>query len=96
MHSILNWVVTNIINNLVTNEDLILRFTPNCGDEGEKGFTLENYNRVDFDGVDNHQSIQLSNRLLRDSGLLDLFKAIVSKYQIAYPVIDEAPPPISN
>ena len=84
------------VNNLVAGEDILIRFTPNCGDEGEKGFTLENYARLPLRGSDNHQSIQLSNRLLRDSGLLGLFKQIVSKYQIPYPAVDEAPPPSWN
>ena len=84
------------VNNLVENEDLLLRFTPNCGDEGEKGFTLENYARKPLRGSNNHQSIQLSNRLLCDSGLLELFKTIVSKYQIPYPSVVDAPPPVWN
>lgn len=84
------------INKLVDGEDLLLRFSPNCGREGEKGFTLQNFQREDYTGVDNHQSVQLPNRLLRDAGLLDLFKQLIARYQLPFPEVKEAPPPSWN
>ena len=62
------------VDNTIEDEDLRIRFSPNCGGEGVQGFTLENYSRSDR-GL-NWQDIQLPYTLLRDDGMLDLLKDI--------------------
>jgi hypothetical protein len=42
------------VNEIVAEEDLLLRFSPNCQAEGVQGFTLENYSKPDTQGGVNH------------------------------------------
>lgn len=63
----------------IEGEELRIRFSPNCGDEGIQGFTLKNYSRkgryVDW------MEVQLPYTLLREDGMLDLLKDISKRYQ---------------
>lgn len=63
----------------IDGENLRIRFSPNCGDEGIRGLTIENYSRkgryVDW------MEMQLPYTLLREDGMLDLLKTINKKYQ---------------
>ena len=67
------------VDNEVEGENLRIRFSPNCGDEGIQGFTVENYSRkgryVDW------MEMQLPYTLLREDGMLDLLKDIANKHQ---------------
>lgn len=67
------------VDNVVEGEDLRVRFSPNCGDEGVQGFTLENYSRTDRG--QNWQDMQTPYTLLREDGLLDLLKDISMKHR---------------
>lgn len=64
---------------IAENENLRIRFSPNCGTEGVQGVTLENYSRkgrhVDW------QEMQLPYSLLREDGMLDLLKDIFTQHE---------------
>ena len=65
---------------IIDEEDLRVRFSPNCGDEGIQGFTFENYSRNGRSM--NWQEMQIPYTLLREDGLLDLLKSINQKYAL--------------
>lgn len=59
---------------LVANEEIEIRFTPNCRKEYESGVTIHNYSRSD--GWDDFTSFQIPYTTLRDKGLLTQLKSI--------------------
>ncbi|MAR92478.1 MAG: hypothetical protein CML06_16600 [Pseudomonadales bacterium] len=69
------------VDNVIENEDLRIRFTPNCGAENVKGLTIKNYSRKGK-GRD-WQEMQLPYSLLREDGMLDLLKKVNLQYQDA-------------
>jgi hypothetical protein len=84
------------VNNLVADEDLMVRHAPQCSDEGDTGIYLKNYSRKPIDAWGNSQDVLLPNGLLRDAGLMDLFKQLIEKYKIPYPEVKDAPPARSD
>lgn len=66
---------------IIDEEDLRVRFSPNCGDEGIQGFTFENYSRKGRSM--NWQEMQIPYTLLKEDGLLDLLKNIKQKYALS-------------
>ncbi len=66
------------VDQCVQGEDLRIRFSPNCGAEEIKGFTLKNYSRKGR--VQNWQDIGIPYSTLRDGGMLDLWKEIALKH----------------
>jgi hypothetical protein len=68
------------VDTVIAGEHLLIRFSPNCGAEGVKGFTLKNYSR-EGKYID-RQEIQIPYSLLREDGLLQKFKEVCKKYGI--------------
>ncbi|HCV05071.1 MAG TPA: hypothetical protein DG048_20760 [Pseudoalteromonas sp.] len=63
----------------INGEELRIRHIPKCSDDGEKGLKLQNLSRPAVNGRGNSQSVLLPNKLLRESGLLQVLKSISSK-----------------
>ncbi|MCJ8320812.1 MAG: hypothetical protein MJK12_14330 [Colwellia sp.] len=65
------------VNEIVAEEDLLLRFSPNCRAEGVQGFTLKNYSKPDTQAGDKYTYMDLPYSLLIEGGLLDAWKKII-------------------
>jgi hypothetical protein len=65
------------VNEVIGGEDLLIRFSPNCRGEGVQGFSLKNYNRKGR--VKNWQEMQIPYGVLREAGMLDLWKQLIAE-----------------
>ncbi|MDP5138402.1 hypothetical protein ORJ04_20850 [Rheinheimera baltica] len=66
-------------------EELKIKHIPKCSDDGEKGIKLQNLSRITVNGRGTSQSVLLPNKLLQQSGLLQMFKNLCSKNNLPYP-----------
>ena len=62
------------VSTTVEGEELKIKHVPKCSDDGEKGIKLQNLSRPAVNGRSNVQSVLLPNKLLRQAGLLQIFK----------------------
>ena len=73
----------------IAGEQLKIRYSPQCSDDGEKGIKLQNLSRPAVNGRGNSQSVLLPNKLLKQAGLLQILKDLCSKNNVNYPDVYE-------
>ncbi|KKO44711.1 hypothetical protein WG68_14290 [Arsukibacterium ikkense] len=66
----------NSVTEIVAGEELTVRRVMSVGDDRDKGFTLINSSRDSIKFRENYQEIQVSDRLLKEGGLLDVLRKL--------------------